>query len=444
MRVNECLKVACWNLSAFRRQSIKIIIGMSTVILLLFCMSAYKIVFKKQILKLKEEYRTDCYCEKYMEETGWENYRKEMAVLKQRQNLFGYSESCVLADLTVLPEKKDEIVDTNISRVCLDIDGQEYTGRTGILAGIRPEKKPWKTDEILLGLWQKGAGAFPNIVVEEFEKDQPWLIGNLPEREREIMISDYMLEEFGIVREEQERLIGKEVTLYFDSKKYSAFDHYIISGIFQVKILEEREKNSSIKNMQQIYVNLDIATRKNYKIDSCVIRYYSDSYDDLLVSSEKARKTDEEIGLSLYGDIYLTMSNQLGTINDILSYVIVGFVFAVTVYLVCILYFFFQENQEFVFMLRAIGMQKSCTLKIIFGEILFFSLTSLIIGCYIGLFVLYGLKYIYDYAMLLKFEFGGRVIFFSAMIAFVYCMLVSGIFGFIYYRRIRNINDRCW
>lgn len=191
-------------------------------------------------------------------------------------------------------------------------------------------------------------------------------------------------------------------------------------------------------------MNLDTEARVHYKIDGGVIRYYSDSYDDLLVSSGKAQRMDKEISLSLYGDIYLTMSKQLGTINDILSYVIVGFVFAVTVYLVCILYFFFQENQEFVFMLRAIGMQKSCTLKIIFGETLLFSLTSLIIGCYIGLFVLYGLKYIYDYAMLLKFEFGGRVIFFSAMIAFVYCMLVSGIFGFIYYRGIRSINDRCW
>lgn len=437
------MKVACWNMTAFRRQSIKIIIGMSTVILLLFCLSVYKFVFEKQIVKVKEDYKTNCYYEKYLEQTGWEDYRKKITILRRQKDLFGYSESSVLADLTVLPEKKDEAVDTQISRACLDIDGQEYVGRTEILSGIRPEKKFWKKDKVLLGIWQKGAEAFPDIVVEEFEKEHSWLIGNLPEREREIMISDYMLEEFGIAREEQERLIGKKVKLYFDGKKYAAFDQYKIAGIFHVAILEGREKNSSIRNMQQIYVNLDEVTRKNYRIDSCVIRYYTENYDDLLVSSEKARRTDGEISLSLYGDIYLTMSNQLGTINDILSYVIVGFLFAVTVYLVCILYFFFQENREFMFMLRAVGMKRSYVMKIMFNEILLFSLVSLIIGCYIGLFVLYGLKYIYDHAMLLKFEFGGSVICFSAMLAFVYCMLVSGIFGLMYYRGIRGSKDHC-
>lgn len=164
------MKVACWNMTAFRRQSIKIIIGMSTVILLLFCLSVYKFVFEKQIVKVKEDYKTNCYYEKYLEQTGWEDYRKKITILRRQKDLFGYSESSVLADLTVLPEKKDEAVDTQISRACLDIDGQEYVGRTEILSGIRPEKKFWKKDKVLLGIWQKGAEAFPDIVVED-ERD---------------------------------------------------------------------------------------------------------------------------------------------------------------------------------------------------------------------------------------------------------------------------------
>ena len=94
---------------------------MSTVILLLFCLSVYKFVFEKQIVKVKEEYKTNCYYEKYLEQTGWEDYRKEITILRRQKDLFGYSESSVLADLAVLPEKKDEAVDTQISRACLDI-----------------------------------------------------------------------------------------------------------------------------------------------------------------------------------------------------------------------------------------------------------------------------------------------------------------------------------
>lgn len=461
MKGRDCIRVALWNLMAFKRQSIKIIIGMTTVVILIFCIMGYYLVFRQQMRKLESNYQPGCYVEKDIESVSWEKYQQIMNTLGERETEIPYAERSVLVALSLLPEAEEaaevgteeaeeakeaeEAVETKISHAAMTIDGKNYIGKSDILSGIRPEKEAWSTNQVNIALWTD-SHLFPSAVREQHEHGNNWYMGRLPEQEGEVMISDAMLKEFGIALEEQEKLIGKKMTLFLENNKYTAFENYTLTGVFEAPILKTREQTSIYDYMQHIYVNLDARTKELYKIDRGSIRYYTETPDELLACYEQAEKIDEDFMLSRYGDIYETMSGQVAAISEILLYVLMSFIFTVTVYMLCVLYFFFQQNSSFMSLQRVLGMPERNVFQIIFWELLFFCIFSLVLGIYIGMYILYGFKYVYDYtgvydyAGLLAFRFDGNMLLVSALVSFVCCFGISGIFGTTYFLHWKQNN----
>lgn len=433
MKWQECVKVAFWNIKAYKRSSVKIVMGLTIVIVLLYCLISYKCVFDQQILSLKSQYKSDCYLEKYVECISWDEYEEEITNLRKQKNIIGYSEGCVLNNLINNNERNDT-KRNQISSAYLCVNDQVYNGRSEILAGINPQNEFWSTDCILIGVWENDFPALPENVIEAYEENgKYYLTGRLPQNEKELLVSDYMLEQFGIAENEQERLIGSKITLYFDNKENEFFDNYILTGIFHAPVIEQRDKNSISANLQHMYLNLDTKTKRSCNISSAVIRYYVSDYEHLIKCGELARKTDNRINISLYGGIYEVLSKQISSINDILTYIIIGFVFGVTIYLICVLYFFFGQNCGFNSMLKAMGMNNKNIKMIIANELVILCFVSLMIGVYVGMFMLYGLKYIYDYALIVKLKFDCAILVQSALWAFLYSFFVCCLFGMCYF-----------
>lgn len=348
MKWRECVKVAFWNITAYKRSCVKIVMGLTIVTVLLYCLISYKTVFDQQISSIKSQYKSDCYLEKYVECKSWDEYEEEISNLRKLKSVVGYSEGCVLNNLT----NSNGRIDTKrnqISSAYLCVNDQIYNGRSEILAGINPQNEFWSTDCILIGMWENDFPSLPENVIEAYEENgKNYLIGRLPQNEKELLVSDYMLEQFGIAENEQERLIGSKITLYFDDKENKFFDNYILTGIFHAPLIEQRDKNSISANLQHMYLNLDVKTKRSCNISSAVIRYYVSDYDYLIECGERARKADNRINISLYGGIYEVLSKQISSINDILTYIIIGFVFGITIYLICVLYFFLEKTADFI------------------------------------------------------------------------------------------------
>ncbi len=433
MKWRECVKVAFWNITAYKRSCVKIVMGLTIVTVLLYCLISYKTVFDQQISSIKSQYKSDCYLEKYVECKSWDEYEEEISNLRKLKSVVGYSEGCVLNNLT----NSNGRIDTKrnqISSAYLCVNDQIFNGRSEILAGINPQNEFWSTDCILIGMWENDFPSLPENVIEAYEENgKNYLIGRLPQNEKELLVSDYMLEQFGIAENEQERLIGSKITLYFDDKENKFFDNYILTGIFHAPLIEQRDKNSISANLQHMYLNLDVKTKRSCNISSAVIRYYVSDYDYLIECGEGARKADNRINISLYGGIYEVLSKQISSINDILTYIIIGFVFGITIYLICVLYFFFGKNCGFYSMLKAMGMNNKNIKMIIVNELVILCFISLIIGVYVGTFMLYGLKYIYDYAMIVRLKFDRVTLIQSALLAFLYSFFACCLFGMCYF-----------
>lgn len=435
MKWYECVRVAFWNMKAYKGSSIKIIIGLTTVVLLLFCSLAYKGAFEKRIINLENQYQMNCYLEKYVEYNDGATYEEELADLQEEKDVIGYSEASLLSEVSVMPKNEPMY----IARAEMNIAGKKLKGKSEILAGITPERHMWSTDNIIIGDWEDGFSPFPEIVIKTY--GSPYLYGREPINEKELIISDYLLGEFGLNKEEYSEIVGKNITLYIENGKYTAFKDYKVVGVFSASFLEEREKNTFYNSsVQHIYAKMDLKTKARYFPRGGMIRLYVSNYEHLAASGEKARAIDKEIHLSTYGRIYETMSKQVSLFNKIFDYIIWGFIFATTAYLVCILYFFFKQNQDYTMILKAIGINKSCIYIVVATQLFIFCFLALVLGVYIGMFILYALKYIYEYAMILEFEFGVEILVQSALISIFYCIVLCAVGEIVYMSTLRKKN----
>ena len=432
MKWQECYKVACWNMVSFKKNSVKVLIGLTTVVVLLFGLLSYKSVFEEQKGTIEEKYQNNCYLEKYVGYSEWDSYEREITELLEQKTLIGYEESNALITMMFKEE-----VDYDMHKIKLVMNNKTYKKKYDVLEGIGAPKKAYETEDLQLFLWDNRLPPFPSKIVKDSEGKV--FMGDTPRQEGELMVSDYLLEELGVKREEQRNCVGKKVSLYLQDEKYVAFEDYIIKGIYSIDLLERRERNNQgFPSYEHIYIYPTKADKEKYKEIHGMVRLYVNDYTKLMKCYEKAIEWDKNVELSISGAVYEVLAKHIATINDVLTYVIAGFLFAVSIYLLCVLYFFFKQNEKYVRMLRIIGMQRKDMYTIIFFEVLNFSLISLILGVYVGTFILYAFKYIYEYALTMKFVYPYQLLVRSAIISFVYCFGMCFLFGLLFLKSKRK------
>ena len=124
-------------------------------------------------------------------------------------------------------------------------------------------------------------------------------MGDFPKNEKELIISDFLLGEFGVTEQEQSSLIGKKVSLYCEDGAYALCEDYILTGIFRAELLEEREKKGVFNNLQHIYMNFDAETKEKYEAPDGVIRYYVNDYEKLLGAEQSKMQRNWGVKLIL-------------------------------------------------------------------------------------------------------------------------------------------------
>lgn len=435
MRFLECADVAFQNLLTEKRMSVKIIIGLSTVILLLFCMGVYQQVFDRQMNDISVKNKKDCYLQETREIKSYKEYEKMKAEAFSRGKTLKTEEVGGFFSIGIADRKSkkapDEIPYSQkaIHNAVLVVDGKRYQGVEDWRADIHPTNEYHKTDTVEVGLYDTGFTLFPRNVVSQYREEtgrEDCLTGELPSGEGEILISNYLLGKFGIDEEEQASLIGKQVSLYLGAAGDTAYcKNYTLSGIFDASVLKVREQRGFPKCMTQVLIHFtEEDAKKVVFVQVGGIRYYADNFEQLTDTYKEAVELSEKIDISMYGGIYAQLDRQISVINRILRFVIAGFVLAVSVYLISIFHFFFRHRQNYLVMLRAMGLRNSRLYGILFFEIFGLVFSSLIIGVYVSLYILFGLKYVYENAMTFPFLPDASVFWNSCFLAVGYCLIL--------------------
>lgn len=455
MHIRECAGIAFRNLMVAKKMSIKIVIGLSAIIMLLFCIVVYQKTFDDQMEAISAGQKSDCYLQESYQAESIEVYQEKKESIFANQNDWKIDEVSVMIPVSVKDEKKrndshmeeEEQQDYTIEDTQITVNGKVLKGKAKWLTNMQEEDQIYETDILKVDFYDRDFSVFSRNVTGQYQKEtgkEHYVMGSLPQKEGEVMVSDYFLERFGMEETEQEQLLGKKISLAAGKKGNRIyFKDYILSGIFDAEILSIREKHSFWGgSIEHVMVNFREEDQNHIIPDGITVRYYQKNFAQLTDSSIAA-ESRKEVEMSVFGKIYSVMDRQISVINKILECVIIGFVIAVTIYITSIMYFFFDRNKVYFVMLRAIGIRKQGIYRIMAFEAGYLVLCAMIIGGYLALLILLGLKKVYEYTIGFDFEMTLPALGTAAFAAFAYCAVICLAEGIFYCKNImkKNISE---
>jgi ABC-type lipoprotein release transport system permease subunit len=256
-----------------------------------------------------------------------------------------------------------------------DIHYEDTTVRFGmtVLAGNRPfiatenERKEFK-------------GKYPD--------DQMVLYGKEIAGGNEVMISDYMLEKFGVPTNEFVSLVGKKISVVYDDgvKASVLIEDSSICGILSQNFFRvERNRYSA-----QFFIHLDNSSLRQLadfdltiETDVPEFKAMEDAVKKLEASNSGSISYDERV-VKIYGDLEL----EKEIMSFVLSLVVLAISIAFVMNICYIQYDQIQKKKYFFGLLGAIGMPRRSIRKLLFSELCFIAVLAAILSSIISVVLL--------------------------------------------------------
>ncbi|MCR4767743.1 MAG: ABC transporter permease [Saccharofermentans sp.] len=294
------------------------------------------------------------------------------------------------------------------------VEGKTYSGhdKFNYKFGVDPSDEPFmrkiefKTPFDICAVLKDNDDVFPEMMITEMQakttSNNPVKYGEADLNVGKIMVSDFMLENFGLSDEDQKLLVGKKISFVnketgfiycndlelcgiIDSNLFY-IDSLVDAGAPQILIAESDMCMPMAEDMAK-YLNNENA----YKYDdpdfydgscvgnlvrSCYMSSFSD-YKQLIIQMEN----DGFFAWPSYETEMFYVISQQKLIIDYVVSVIIG-VFSITLmsYLMTALYFYYKRNYKYKQMLRAIGINMKDVFAISLVELSGCALVSVIIG----------------------------------------------------------------
>lgn len=231
---------------------------------------------------------------------------------------------------------------------------------------------------------------FCGACLEEYqyknEADTPVLYGREPQNSKEIMISDFMLHKYGILRDE-ETFLGKNVSFFHDNG--TVLDQVTIVGIIDGEFFREY----GTMNLPQIWTAGDeeyIFENAYVEIQNC---YTVDTFKNIDVVVERYEemglRVDDGMVLTYDYDVYngvILPCREITSVDILVNKIGTLFGGLIILSLLLHLYNIFTQRavdrMQYNGILRAVGMRRGGILQIGFYELLYIALVSVAIGVF--------------------------------------------------------------
>lgn len=407
MFIRDNVWLAIHNLMAQKKIAIKILAGLTMSIAMIISLYLYLSSFQNEMESYNFNHKTECYFfTEYNQGYSVKNFLKILDEGRSQKEELHAGEMSIYARVNRKEEKTDKI-----KNMAMKIGDRKYTGKPS-WSSSNKDIKGMEAEDFLVGLYNKECSIFPNSVMEKYKKEtgkQRCYIGNLPQNQGEVFISDYMLERFGISANDQEKIIGKSITIYIkDSDNEEYCKDYILSGIFDSRILDIRETNIESLHLEQILINYLPSDYSKVNVTSSCLYYYFDSYEKLNENMKNSGYEENILRISSRAEMFQIMDSQIQIVNYILKIIGFGYIVAITMYLFCMILLWLRKNQAYFMMLRAIGVRNIQICGIYLLQVLMIGIVAIIIGGYFSIILLLGIfnKYqlLFDYKLLISWE----------------------------------------
>lgn len=390
-------EMALMNIVAMKRSYIVITASFVSIVITLLCFFCYRIAIFEKMIKLTASNASDCYLElSYM--------------IPEKEEYEQISTRFVRYDwpTELTPDSIDLVVD---GRVFCGHDKYNYKFDLNSSTELGHRKVDYKVPFDISAVLSGNDDVFPDKIVDEMRvitnSISPIKYGSTELSSGKILVSDFMLEQFGLSGNEQNQLIGKKIsfknretgTVYCDDLELCGVidsnlfyvDSFVVARSPQILIYETDMCNDMYEDMnkylnnEQMYKNnnqdgYDTSCRGNLK-RYCYMRSFSD-YKSLLMQLDKDGYTAWP---SYQANVYYVIKQQQVIVDSVISIIICVFSITLLSYLMTTLYFYYRKQRRFKQMLRALGMNNCNVFCISFIELLTCSFFSVVVGTIISI-----------------------------------------------------------
>lgn len=415
MRVSACLYMAFKNFIGKKRTMIKLFAVYAMIIVVVLCLFSYRQSIDKQLNTIVSKSASACFVE-----TDSRLDTSKYPMINEIKIVRSYDPNLNLDRISMT---------INDSEKRLGVNDYSYNFETDFSVGTLKETYavPFKIDAYS----PEGVVFSAQDLREFFEKNRdvkPVIEGEIFPGENGIVMSDYMLEKFGL--EADAKWIGAEITLTDIETGKVICGGLTLSGIIDSGLYYTEANRFNA----QIIVS-DKSASEDY--ESPVYLYYGEDYAStynlaLAVSSDQIRSR-----YSSLLEMYNAIENQQLIVRKVVGIILSALFLAMTVSVLTVLFFYYVQQKSYRQMVRAIGMRDADVFACAFFEQVYCLVAAAVVGTGISIVLIDLINAYFSAALslsisiqaesigLLLLSSTGVILLFSALVTAISCLRLT-------------------
>lgn len=456
LKFSDCIKIAFLNLKSYKKTTIFICLSM----LLALCMVISAFTYNNAItssLESKVNSKSSNMYLMYNTEQPFYSDTDSLSKIKALNGItdikiekyFGYVdivERCFGEDFDKDSDYVFNFTDFGIENATMVVDGKSYQGvndhsytqfytEEELKQGLGDDSVNFIISQLYI---DEDYAQFAQAEIDEYyeKHTEDFLIGSEMKNSNDIIMSEYILSKFGFSSEDAPKLIGKKITLKFTLQGQSAdiVKDYTLCGILRTDFYDVEKFRAE----SHIFIPLKNNNTSLYSFEQDIFfDSFSSAYQayNTLSENETVWVTASE-GLSIYSEI----EKQQTLYTRIVLLVLVLIVFAVFVFMLSSIQYYFNKRLRFILLERAIGMDSGKVFSVFIMEFLICGIGTLIVAVPIAYSIITGLMmFMQDYI-------GGAVtvsisnFIVGVLFGIIFVLLLSLLFAIIQFFKAKRQN----
>ena len=387
-------KISWKNVKAGKSCGIKIIIGLSACMFLIFALVILVDFYSDYMLDFSNSHSNKLYLFSPIQSVDFGDFRKEAEEKSLWSNACNADRCSVMADIRPVQSDGLKVKNTSVTINSKTYSGKKYnteqrsyyrninSGTALISLALFTDKKDWlgnQTEQLIAGAWPAEPG--------------------------QILVDDYFLEVFGIPVSDA---VGAQISILNDMDEEPLLNNYILSGVVSVDLIRKREDadyDMEDYHCEHIFINLRESDTDRFVICGGSVRYYYDKIEILTgeytfsgdFTTKNTLKVDgkeETIYLSEKGLSLCLISFFTGKLGRIFAILCIGICLIIFLSLLYVLWFYLQRNKRYMSMLENIGLNRYDRKRLRMIELTILFLCSAMISAYLDLILFILFRYV--------------------------------------------------
>lgn len=392
MKFRNVIEMAFMNIFAMKKIYIIMIASFASIVLTLLCFFSYRSSVGKKMETMTATKASTCYLQLSLDVPKFGSYEQITSRYVRYEWPTGSSPNnieLIVGGMTYKGHDKQNY------KFSVDQYNKQFADDSN-------HKVPFNICAVL----KENDELFPEMVLSEMRADTglqtPLKYGSLELEKGKMLISDFMLEQFGLNDDEQKSLIGKSITIKNVADNSIYCNELILCGIIDSRLYYV-DSLAEI-NAAHILINEDdmceamaldmekfIRNEKGFlnddsekiDLDFCGNLYkycYMRSFSDYKPLFKLLTDNGYAVWPSSNTEIYYVIRQQRLIVDNVVSVIIVVLALTLFFYLFTAVYFYHIRNARFKHMLIALGMNPKNIFEVSFIELSICSIVAIVIG----------------------------------------------------------------